>query len=95
LVQGIGLNEEPAMSLLSQSCVEAARLLSDSQDAQLALPARVGLRLHLAICRRCQRYKRQLQLMREAFQIYPQHLQAASLPEEFRREVVQKLKDLH
>lgn len=82
------------MSLFSQSCAEAARLLSDSQDAQLDLAARVGLRLHLAICRSCQRYKRQLELMRKALQIYPQHVQAASLPEEFHREVVRKLKEL-
>ena len=46
------------------SCKEASRLLSQAQDRPLALGERVKLRLHLAVCRACTRFARQLALMR-------------------------------
>ena len=79
------------MSLLSQTCSEAARLMSDSQEVPLSLTARLGLRLHLTICRQCRRYLRQLELMRSVFGAYPEHLPAARLPDDFRRQQVRKL----
>jgi len=82
------------MSLFSQSCAEATRLLSASQDAPLPLTARVGLRLHLAICRHCQRYQRQLQLMRRVLQQYPENLPPVRLPEDFRRQLARELERL-
>ena len=53
---------------------EATRLLSESQDAPLPLMARVGLRLHLALCRQCRRYQRQLTFMRSVFDGYADNL---------------------
>jgi len=79
------------MSLLSQTCTEAVRLLSESQDTKLSMTARVGLRMHLAICRQCRRYNRQLQLMRSVFGAYPENIPAARLPDEFRQQLVRKL----
>ena len=79
------------MSLFSQSCAEATRLISESQDLKLSLPARVGLRLHLAICRHCRRYKRQIQLMRQFFREYPDNLPPVQLPEEARQQIVRAL----
>ena len=82
------------MSLLSQSCAEATRLLSESQDAPLPFAARIGLRLHLAICRHCRRYKRQLQVMRSVLGGYAENLpELPPLPEEFRQQVVRKLNE--
>jgi hypothetical protein len=79
------------MSLLSQSCAEASRILSEAQDSTPTLRARIGLRLHLAICRHCRRYQRQLLLMRSVFGAYPEHLPEARLPDDIRQQLVRKL----
>jgi hypothetical protein len=82
------------MSLLSQSCAEATRLLSESQEACLPLPASLGLRLHLILCRQCRRYRRHLALMRSVFESYPENLPATTrLPNDFRQSIVQKLRE--
>ena len=47
------------------SCKGVTRLLSESMDHSLPLGKRVGVRLHLLICKFCARYKRQLLLIRE------------------------------
>jgi hypothetical protein len=81
------------MSLLSESCAEAARIISDSQDSDLPLPARVGLRLHLAICRHCRQYQRQVRILRSVFSAYPNQFPPLRLPEDFRQHLVRKLKE--
>jgi len=47
------------------SCKDVTRLLSESMDHSLPLGKRVGVRLHLLICKFCLRYRRQLLLIRE------------------------------
>ena len=47
------------------SCKDATRLLSEAMDHSLPLGKRVGVRLHLLICKFCARYERQLLLIRE------------------------------
>jgi hypothetical protein len=47
------------------SCKDVTRLLSESMDASLPIGKRIGVRLHLFICKFCLRYKRQLLLIRE------------------------------
>jgi hypothetical protein len=47
------------------SCKDVTRLLSESMDATLPVGKRVGVRLHLLICKLCRRYERQLLLIRE------------------------------
>jgi Putative zinc-finger len=47
------------------SCKDVTRLLSESMDRSLPLGKRVGVRLHLLICKFCARYERQLLLIRE------------------------------
>ena len=47
------------------SCKDVTRLLSESMDHSLPLGKRIGVRLHLLICKFCARYKRQLLLIRE------------------------------
>jgi len=47
------------------SCKDVTRLISDSMDRSLPLGKRIGVRLHLMICRFCARYERQLLLIRE------------------------------
>lgn len=47
------------------SCKDVTRLISESMDHSLPLGKRVGMRLHLLICKFCARYERQLLLIRE------------------------------
>jgi len=47
------------------SCKDATRLISDSMDRSLPLGKRIGIRLHLLVCRFCFRYERQLLLIRD------------------------------
>lgn len=47
------------------SCKDVTRLVSESMDRSLPLGKRIGVRLHLLICKFCARYERQLLLIRE------------------------------
>lgn len=47
------------------SCKDVTKLLSESMDRSLPLGKRIGVRLHLIICKWCARYGRQLLLIRE------------------------------
>jgi len=47
------------------SCKDVTQLLSESMDHSLPLGKRIGVRLHLLICKLCARYERQLALIRE------------------------------
>lgn len=47
------------------SCKDVTRLLSEAMDRSLPLGKRIGVRLHLLICKFCARYERQLVLIRE------------------------------
>lgn len=47
------------------SCKDVTRLLSESMDRSLPIGRRVGVRLHLLVCKFCARYERQLLLIRE------------------------------
>ena len=46
------------------TCDEASKLLSDGMERPLSRPERIGLRLHLWICRACRRFRRQILLLR-------------------------------
>jgi len=49
------------------TCREATELASRAMDQRLPLSNRMALRLHLAICKNCTRFNRQLQEMRRLF----------------------------
>ena len=51
---------------LSPSCHEATRLQSEAMDRRLPLRKRVGLRIHLILCRWCRRYGKQIRFLRQA-----------------------------
>jgi len=54
------------MGELSPSCREATRLQSEAMDRPLRLRERIGLRIHLFLCRWCRRYGRQIGFLRAA-----------------------------
>ena len=47
------------------SCKDVTQFLSESMDTSLPIGKRVGMRLHLLMCKFCARYERQLLLIRE------------------------------
>jgi len=47
------------------SCRDVTQLLSESMDTSLPIGKRIGVRLHLLMCKFCTRYERQLLLIRE------------------------------
>lgn len=52
------------MKLLHRTCKEAAALMVAREDRALRLTDRLALRLHLAMCKACPRFERQMLLMR-------------------------------
>ena len=82
------------MALLLPSCAETARRLSLAQDCPLSLGERVGVWLHLGLCRFCRRYRGQLNLLRRGYRVFQQKLaeiSEAKLPEESRRKILDSL----
>ena len=51
--------------IMMLSCRDVTQLISMSMDASLPLGKRIGVRIHLLICRFCARYEKQLLLIRE------------------------------
>jgi hypothetical protein len=47
------------------SCKDVTQLLSESMDHSLPLGKRIGVRLHLLMCKFCARYERQLLIIRD------------------------------
>jgi len=47
------------------SCRDVTQLISRSMDASLPVGERIGVRIHLLMCRFCARYEKQLLLIRE------------------------------
>jgi hypothetical protein len=50
------------------SCREATRLLSEAQDRNLVLPEKLQLEIHLALCKGCRNFRKQMSFLREACQ---------------------------
>jgi len=55
------------------SCREASRLLSDRLDRPLRFGERLGLHLHLAVCRACSRAEKQFDFLRKAMSELGKH----------------------
>jgi hypothetical protein len=63
---------------LSPSCREATRLQSEALDRQLGLRQRIGLHIHLFLCKWCRRYGKQIGFLRSIARQPKNH--EASLP---------------
>ena len=76
---------------LSPSCREAARLQSEALDHRLRLRQRMGLRIHLLLCKWCRRYGKQIDFLRSAAHQHDKH--EHSLPaQKLRPAVVEQIK---
>lgn len=75
------------------SCRKATELASRALDAPLSRRERLALRLHLWVCQRCRRYRRQLLLLRQAVRQgrLEDWLPPARLSPEARRRILKRL----
>lgn len=48
------------------NCKEITHLLSQSQDRQLSIGEKLQLEMHLAMCRGCTNFRKQMRFLREA-----------------------------
>ena len=55
------------------SCKETTELISQGMDRRLSLPERMGLRLHLLVCRGCRATEQHLEFLRTATRAWQQH----------------------
>jgi hypothetical protein len=81
--------------VISPSCKQATRLQSQSMDRNLSLWEKLGLRIHLLLCKWCRRYRQQLGFLRSAAsQCDDHHVSQPSqgLSTEARDRIKQKIK---
>jgi predicted anti-sigma-YlaC factor YlaD len=79
---------------LSPSCRQAARLQSAALDGPLTPAQKVGLRIHLCLCKWCRRYGSQIRFLRAAAQAQPENLvepTPQALPDAARERIKQRL----
>lgn len=62
------------MTNLMLKCQDTSQLISESFDRKLTLRERLGIRMHLTMCRFCRRYKKQLEFIRGLMAAYRRHL---------------------
>ncbi len=55
------------------NCKKISLLVSESLDRELPLHQRIGIRIHLLMCKLCTRYKKQLLILREAARLHNKH----------------------
>jgi len=61
------------------TCKDASQLISEGQDRKLGLRERIGLRLHLWMCKNCRLFDKQLGQLR---QVLHRGLNQGELPKE-------------
>jgi len=52
------------------NCKEVTRLVSESLDRKLPLSERIGVRIHLLMCKLCPEAKKQMLFLREAARLF-------------------------
>jgi hypothetical protein len=62
-----------ALGALSPTCKRATRLQSEAMDRRLSFLEKLGLRLHLFLCKWCRRYGAQLKFLRSAARECEEH----------------------
>ena len=80
------------------SCRNVTQLISESMDTSLPIGKRIGMRLHLLMCKFCSRYERQLLLIRETVRRFaategkPGELSEETLSEEAKERIRKSLR---
>jgi hypothetical protein len=83
------------IAALSPSCKEASRLQSEARDHKLPILRRIGLWIHLVLCKWCRRYRKQIRSLRDAVHEHPDELEEhppQKLPDAARERMKQRLR---
>lgn len=68
------------VSALSPHCAEVTRRQSQALDRRLGLGERLGLALHLRLCKWCRDYGQQIRFLREAARAIPPSALEKTIP---------------
>lgn len=71
------MNDHPRVSILTLSCKEASRLVSEGLDRELTTKELWALRIHTFLCSACRNFAKQMRLLRTAFGLAPEPLRVA------------------
>src|SRR5262245_21325155 len=80
-----------ACRTLSPDCREVSRLQSEAMDHSLSTLKRIGLRMHLLLCRWCRRYGKQIRFLRQAMHEHGDDV-TSSTPQNLSPEARERLK---
>ncbi|MGD8980166.1 MAG: hypothetical protein PVH67_09885 [Desulfobacterales bacterium] len=75
------------------NCKKVTQLLSESLDRNLPLYQRMGMRIHLMMCKFCSRYKEQLLFLRKTARLYSESSEDSDLSIQLSSEVGQRIKE--
>lgn len=75
------------------NCKKVTQLLSESLDRNLPLYQRMGMRIHLMMCKFCSRYKEQLLFLRKTARLYSESSEDSDLSIQLSSEVGKRIKE--
>jgi len=75
------------------NCKKVTQLLSESLDRNLSLYQRMGMRIHLIMCKFCSRYKEQLLFLRKTARLYSESSEDSNLSIQLSPEVGKRIKE--
>ncbi|GMQ79817.1 MAG: hypothetical protein BMS9Abin03_257 [Thermodesulfobacteriota bacterium] len=74
------------------NCKKVTHLVSESLDRKLYLYQRMGMRIHLMMCKFCSRYQEQLLFLRKTARLYSESSKASELSIQLSSEVGKRIK---
>ena len=57
------------------NCKKVTQMVSESLDRKLPLHQRMGIRVHLFMCKFCSRYRKQLMILREVMRLQEKYVE--------------------
>jgi hypothetical protein len=75
------------------NCKKVTQLLSESLDRNLPLYQRMGMRIHLMMCKFCSRYKEQLLFLRKTARLYSESSEDSDLSVQLSSEAGKRIKE--
>ncbi|MBK8481083.1 MAG: zf-HC2 domain-containing protein [Proteobacteria bacterium] len=76
------------------TCKELTEVITDYLEGRMSFGQRLRFRMHLALCRSCRRYLRQMRLTIQALRRTLSELPAERMPAEMRDELCARLRSL-
>ena len=74
------------------NCKKVTQMVSESLDRKLPLHQRMGIRIHLLMCKFCSRYRKQLLILREAMRLQERYVEDTKPSPTLRPEVRERIR---